>query len=1332
MIRTPRPRRVDDCNHPHAAPRRSLPGRGRSRGARALVVVVLAALLAAVPAFAADWYVKPGGSDGNDGQSWATAFATIQKAVTSAIQLGGYEIWVAEGTYALSASIVIPSVGTKIPLKLYGGFADGDLTLDDRNWVEHLTVIDGGGVVESVIVVNNYVDLIDGFTITGGRAGSMGTGGGIDIRGCGSAAPQPVLRNLVIRGNGGDTSHPPSYYEGGGIYIADCSPWIANVSFSNNLAWGHGGAVFARDTDDTTIDTYPTIVNSTFTGNHADVNGGAVGVYRGTLTVANSILWGDWAGDGVTNEVFGGTLVVTSSDVDQDGYAGTNGNIDEDPIMTGVGRFHLRDGSPCIDSGADGQVPSFLTTDFDGDDRFLDGATGAPGGTVDMGADEFDPNAVAGVYYVDWENGNDGYSGTSWGTAFATIQRAITEAVSDAEIWIRQGTYSLTSSITLGPANDDLAFYGGFVGTETLRSQRSSNASLTIIDGQNSCSCFTFNGLDTSHIDNVVIDALTLIHGSPAALYIWYADGTQVNGCRFTDSTADGAIWVGSGDLTVDRSFFSGNVGHDEAGAIHMGGGSDRLTVTDSVFIGNSAEDLTYMTSGCGGAIRAGTGTIERSLFFGNTAARSGGAVYNYAGYGEGLVVRNCVFSGNQAGLDYFQGNGGATWGPMDIVNCSMSGNSSESGSGAGGAQSPNTVTNSILWNNDSVEYTLNTNLNCALGRVLYSDVGDASYAVAETCTTPYGSINADPAFTDADGPDATVGTSDDDLSVQAGSPAIDAGDSTALPFGSTDAVGEERHIDDPAVTDSGYGPPPAIDMGAYERQASTPGETYDLTMAVNGSGSTVPTVGVHTYDRNALVQVQAIPAASWLFTGWTGWVADPASATTTITMAWDRSVTANFKQVQTLEVGIQGTGTGSVSSAPAGIDCPDVCDAIFDHGTTVTLSASPDPGTVFDGWMGGGCLGTGDCQLTMTDYAAVDGLFNLEGTCGLGDNVTLEDFTVTWDQAFEACSSLTVGSGFVIEAPADVVFRAGNDVVLTDGFFVGEGATFRIEISPDVGERAIEVTKVADPTTAYEGDPITYTISVENTGCVDLTEVSVVDGKCTAAPAYQSGDDGDSKLEPAEVWVYECSGPAEANNFVNTATATFQDIFGQEVSDSGQATVTVDIAACVGNRYADMGDGTILDCNTDLLWLKDASCADLAGTDTAGRGDWTTAVAAAAALANGTCGLTDGSAAGDWRLPAMAEVCGSWPGSFVWETGICEAAVGLIDDAYLYPMVTNTAGDAQWSEGNPFSGVKSNMYWSSDTYSTSDSWVADLGSISISYYSDTTDYIYIWPVRPR
>jgi hypothetical protein len=69
-----------------------------------------------------------------------------------------------------------------------------------------------------------------------------------------------------------------------------------------------------------------------------------------------------------------------------------------------------------------------------------------------------------------------------------------------------------------------------------------------------------------------------------------------------------------------------------------------------------------------------------------------------------------------------------------------------------------------------------------------------------------------------------------------------------------------------------------------------------------------------------------------------------------------------------TLTVSKTGTGTGSVSSSPAGITCGGTCASSFDYGTVVTLTATPDAGSVFTGWSGGGARtalrGVGDARL--------------------------------------------------------------------------------------------------------------------------------------------------------------------------------------------------------------------------------------------------------------------------------------------------------------------------------------------------------------------------------
>jgi hypothetical protein len=64
-----------------------------------------------------------------------------------------------------------------------------------------------------------------------------------------------------------------------------------------------------------------------------------------------------------------------------------------------------------------------------------------------------------------------------------------------------------------------------------------------------------------------------------------------------------------------------------------------------------------------------------------------------------------------------------------------------------------------------------------------------------------------------------------------------------------------------------------------------------------------------------------------------------------------------------TLHVAKNGTGSGSVSSSPTGIDCGPTCSASFDAGTALTLTATPFPGSRFSGWSGGGCSGTRSCQ---------------------------------------------------------------------------------------------------------------------------------------------------------------------------------------------------------------------------------------------------------------------------------------------------------------------------------------------------------------------------------
>ncbi len=65
--------------------------------------------------------------------------------------------------------------------------------------------------------------------------------------------------------------------------------------------------------------------------------------------------------------------------------------------------------------------------------------------------------------------------------------------------------------------------------------------------------------------------------------------------------------------------------------------------------------------------------------------------------------------------------------------------------------------------------------------------------------------------------------------------------------------------------------------------------------------------------------------------------------------------------------------------------------------------------------------------------------------------------------------------------------------------------------------------------------------------------------------------------------------------------------------------------------RFTDNGDGTVTDNLTELVWLKNANCF--------GAQTWAQALSDANNLADGDCGLMDGSAAGDWHLPNVREL---------------------------------------------------------------------------------------------
>ena len=173
------------------------------------------------------------------------------------------------------------------------------------------------------------------------------------------------------------------------------------------------------------------------------------------------------------------------------------------------------------------------------------------------------------------------------------------------------------------------------------------------------------------------------------------------------------------------------------------------------------------------------------------------------------------------------------------------------------------------------------------------------------------------------------------------------------------------------------------VTLGADQNVTATFTTKNTLTVTEAGAGTgnvTSSPEGVSClplcssgFATGTIVTLIASPSAGSTFVGWSG--ACSGTGDCTVTMSSDQSVTATFALEPTLTVTVGGSGSGRVTSGPAGISCPGTCSSSFAPGTKVTLTATASSGSTFSGWSGA-CSGTGGCVLTMTGAHSVTASF--------------------------------------------------------------------------------------------------------------------------------------------------------------------------------------------------------------------------------------------------------------------------------------------------------------------------------------------------------------------
>lgn len=449
-----------------------------------------------------------------------------------------------------------------------------------------------------------------------------------------------------------------------------------------------------------------------------------------------------------------------------------------------------------------------------------------------------------------------GGDGTSWATAFQTVQEAVGAASYGDEIRVAQGTYTRQGTDTsVLVMREGIDMYGGYPSGGGTRDPA---ANPTVLDGQSL----------TAHVvvaETATLDGFIIENGLADGTVSSFGAGVLIenvspviNDCVIRNNEVDptlggsgGGVYV-TGNLAspvITNTLIQNNFARGYGGGAHVGGdaharfegcevtgntggsnlvgggigvrGFAYVEIVDSTFSGNTA----YFGGGASFTNVAEGSFVTGCIFEGNTSAawggglyisntsldvtdtrlvqntatqRAGGAVLSGQGYSS--TFTSCIFDRNQSadgGAIFARQTSSAT-----LTNCTLSGNDAQTGVGGGVVIEDGTleVQNSILWGNTASGGDPQISSNAQSTVVVeHSDVAG--------WTGGTGNIDADPLFVDA----ATG-----DLHLQPTSPCIDAGNGDIAPANDIDS---QPRVDVGGVTNTGTGTPPYTDMGALEHQ---------------------------------------------------------------------------------------------------------------------------------------------------------------------------------------------------------------------------------------------------------------------------------------------------------------------------------------------------------------------------------------------------------------------------------------------------------------------------------------------------------------------------------
>ena len=147
--------------------------------------------------------------------------------------------------------------------------------------------------------------------------------------------------------------------------------------------------------------------------------------------------------------------------------------------------------------------------------------------------------------------------------------------------------------------------------------------------------------------------------------------------------------------------------------------------------------------------------------------------------------------------------------------------------------------------------------------------------------------------------------------------------------------------------------------QGQFTLSSNTSIYTLNVNKSGTGNGTiTSSPAGINcgadcteNYSSGTVVTLSPAPAANSTFAGWSG---DPDCSDGVVTINAGKTCTATFNLITySLNVNKSGTGSGTITSNPAGINCGTDCTENYSAGTVVTLSPAPAANSAFAGWSG-------------------------------------------------------------------------------------------------------------------------------------------------------------------------------------------------------------------------------------------------------------------------------------------------------------------------------------------------------------------------------------------